>query len=354
MSADRDDSKPLKSALKSGNFAPVYYFHGDDEYVKSEQLRRVLDAAVDPATRDFNLEWLRGSEVDAEALASLLRTPPMMAERRAVVIRDVPALSRNARRALDDYLERPLPDVLLMLIAPTGTKPDKALLGRGVAVEFKPLAGERVPKWIAYYVEHDLHSGITDGAITLLQEAVGTELTQLKIELDKLANYAGDGPINEAAVSAVVGVQAGRTMGDLLDAVARRDGRAALAMLPAVMEQPKSSAATVIMALAAQTIAIGWAQAARDRGTHPTRLKGELFTILKESGSVYTGRGWNEFVETCVRESSRWTPRAVDEALEALLRAESSAKESKLSSDEQVLATLILSVCGAPQRRRAA
>lgn len=353
-SGDRDDSKILRVAIKSGGFAPVYYLYGEDEYVKNEQLRRVLDAAVDAATRDFNLEMLRGAEVEPEALASLLRTPPMMAERRAVVIRDVHALKREARRALDEYLARPLPDVLLLLVGPAGTKADKALLTASVAVEFKPLAGERVPKWIAYYVEHDLHSSITEGAVTLLQEAVGTELSQLKIELDKLASFVGDGPINEAAIIAVVGVQAGRTMGDLLDAVARRDPGAALAMLPAVIQQPKVSAATVIMALAAQTLAIGWAQAARERGIHPARLKGELFAVLKESGSVFTGRSWNEFVDTCVRASDLWTPRAIDEALEALLRGESSAKESKLSSDEQVLATLILSVCGAAVRRRAA
>jgi DNA polymerase-3 subunit delta len=143
-------------------------------------------------------------------------------------------------------------------------------------------------------------------------------------------------------------------MGDLLEAVARRDAEATLTMLPAVMLQPKVSATTVIMALAAQTLAIGWAREARDRGTHSARLKGDLFGVLKESGSVFTGRSWSEFVDTCVRASERWTSRAVDDALEALLRAESSVKESRLSSDEQLLATLILTVCGAPARQRAA
>jgi len=353
-SGDRDQSKILRAAIKSGSFAPVYYLHGDDEYVKHEQLRRVVDAAVDSATRDFNLESLRGPDVEAEGLASLLRTPPMMAERRAVVIRDVQALRRETRRALDDYLTRPLPDVLLLLVAPTGAKPDKALVANSVAIEFKPLAGERVPRWITYYVEHDLHSSITEGAVRLLQEAVGTELAQLKVELDKLGSYVSDGPITESAVLAVVGVQAGRTMGDLLDAIARRDAEAALSMLGAVMQQPKVSATTVIMALTAQTLATGWALAARERGAHPARLKGELFAVLKESGSVFTGRGWNEFVDTCVRASDLWTTDAIDHALDALLRAESSVKESRLSSDEQVLATLILSVCGAASRRRAA
>lgn len=352
--ADRDDAKMLRAALKSGGFAAVYYFHGDDEYLKNEQLRRLLGAAIDPATRDFNLEMLRGSDIDAETLASLVHTPPMMAERRAIVLRDVHALKRDARQALDDYIGHPSPDVLLLLVAPAGVKPDKTLLAGSVSIEFAPLAGERVPKWITYYVEHDLHSSISEGAVKLLQEAVGTELAQLKVELDKLANYVGDGPINETAVSAVVGVQAGQTMGDFLDAIARRDGDAALTMLGNVLQQPKTSAATMIMALTAQTLAIGWAQAARERGTPPARLTGELFGVLKESGSVFTGRSWGEFVATCVRASDRWTTAEVDHALEALLRAESTAKESKLSSDEQVLATLVLSLCGATPRRHAA
>ena len=34
--------------------------------------RRLIDAAVDPATRDFNFEMLRGAEVDAETLGSIV------------------------------------------------------------------------------------------------------------------------------------------------------------------------------------------------------------------------------------------------------------------------------------------
>ena len=218
------------------------------------------------------------------------------------------------------------------------------------------MSGARIPKWITYYVAHDLGGGatITEGAAKLLQESVGTDLSQLRTELDKLGDFAADGTINEAMVSAVVGVRPGETLGDFLDAVARRDASAALAMLPVILEQPKTSAVTMLMALGAQTIAIGWAQAARARGTHPSKLTGDLFTLLKESGSVYTGRSWGEFVSSCVRASDQWTADAVDDALEALLDAESALKETRLSSDEQLLANVLPRVCGAGLRRRVA
>src|SRR3569833_2857343 len=243
------DTKALRAAVKDGSYSPAYYFHGDDDYLKDEELKRLLDAAVDPATRDFNLEQLRGGDLDAETIGSILSTPPMMAARRVVVIRDIGALKKDARTMLDSYLKNPAPDVLLVLFAPAGTKEDKGLVGKTPAVEFAPLSGNRIPKWIAYYVEHDLHTTITDGAVRLLQEAVGTELARLRIELDKLINFTNGGPIDETAISEVVGVRPGETMGDFLDAVARRDAKTAIAMLAPVLQQPKSNALTLILAL---------------------------------------------------------------------------------------------------------
>jgi DNA polymerase-3 subunit delta len=348
------DSKVLRAAIKARDFAPAYYLHGDDDYLKDEELKRIIDAAVDPATRDFNFEVLRGGELDAETLGSMVSTPPMMADRRVVVVREANALKKDARVMLDKYLKSPAPDLLLLLVSAPGAKSDAALVKATTAIEFEPLTGNRIPKWIAYYVEHDLGLTITPGAVTLLQEAAGTDLGQLRAELDKLASYTGNGPMNEAAVSAVVGVRPGETMGDFLDAIARRDATSALEMLPVVLQQPKASAVTTVMALTAQTLALGWAQAARERGTHPAKLNGDLFNLLKESGSVYTGRSWGEFVSTCARASDVWTADAIDDALEALLTADAHLKDTRVSSDEQLLSTLVLELCGPASRRRAA
>lgn len=347
------DTKALRDALKTGTLAPVYYFHGDDDYLKDEEVRRVLDTVVDVATRDFNLEVLRGGDVDAETLGTALNTLPMMAERRAVVVRDVQALKKDARASLDRYLKRPASDLVLLLVSPASAKVDKSLLALSTSIEFKPLTGDRVPRWIAYYVDHDLRTTITEGAIALLQDAVGSDLTRLKLELDKLASFTDAGPINEAAVTAVVGVRAGETIGDFLDAVARRDAAQALAMLPIVMQQPKGDAVPLISALTAQTLGVGWAQAARDRGTSDGKLSADLFNFLKETG-VYPWRAWGEFVGACVRASALWSPRAIDDALDALLTADASIKGSRVSSDDQLMSTLVLALCGAASTRRAA
>ena len=218
-----DGQKAFHAAIRDRVFPQAYYFFGDEDYLKEDAIQQLIAAAVDPATKDFNLDVRRGSDLDAESLESLLGTPPMMAERRVAVIRDVPALSKPAREALNRWLERLAPDCLLILSAPAGAKADPALERRAFPVEWATLNAERLPKWITYYVENTLSTTITPDAARLLQEAVGSELAQLRLELDKLASFAtGKLPIDAKAVSEVVGIRPGETVSDLLDAIAQR------------------------------------------------------------------------------------------------------------------------------------
>lgn len=362
--------KPLNTAIAAGTFAPVYYFSGDDDYQKDDAARQLLAAAVDPATRDFNCETVRGAEVDAGALGSLLGTPPMMAERRAVVLRDPGALKKEARAALDRYLQRPAPDTVLVMVAPAGAKPDRALAtaaGAG-AFDFAPLGGDRTLRWIAHHAATALGVRVTPGAARLLQEAVGNDLPQLAAELDKLASYAqgvaqGSAPdstqdgvaIDEDAVGAIVGVRRGETLADLLDAVARQDAGRAAGLVPHVLSLPKSSAVTAVMALATQTLALAWGQARRARGVSAGALAGNgpdgYMTLLKEVGNAYTGRPWGEAVRAWTAAVDRWTAPALDRALELLLQADAALKETGVSSDAQLLTTLVLALCALPNRR---
>jgi DNA polymerase III delta subunit len=183
---------------------------------------------------------------------------------------------------------------------------------------------------------------------------VGTDLGQLKVELDKLVAFAGDRVIDDEAVSAVVGVRPTETMGTLLDAVARRNAVEALVLVRSVLEQPKSSGVMIVMALTTQTLAIGWARAARERGLSAGRISTALFDLLREAGSVFTGRSWTEAVRAWAVAIDYWTLADVDAALAALLASDAALKGPRLASDEQLLSNLVLALCGAKRPRQAA
>jgi DNA polymerase-3 subunit delta len=270
----------------------------------------------------------------------------MMAERRVVVMRDAHSLPKGARGVLDRYLERPSPDTLLVLVVPAAEKPESAWLARACAVEFAPLAADRVPRWIVHYASTALGAEITLEAATLLQGGIGTDLGQLAGELDKLTSYVGGRTITEAAVAEVVGARQGESLGDLLDAVSARDAARAADLVPRVLAQPKASLVQVLMALATQMVAIGWGGAGRARGRMPER---EYYALLKET-RVYPGRSWGEAVPAWARAAGAWTPAAIDDALELLLAADRAAKETRHSSDEQLLGWVVLAICASRDR----
>lgn len=177
----------------------VFYLHGDDEFRKEEVVRALVEAHLDPATADFNLDPLRGTDVDTETLASMLGTPPMMAEWRVVVVREVEGLasSSRSREVLLDVVAKPPQGLALILscTVPSGSKAKfyKDLAKNARSVEFQPLAPADVPGWLisrarsVYDVEFDGEAAQALGA------AIGANLGILNQELEKLVSVAGEG-----------------------------------------------------------------------------------------------------------------------------------------------------------------
>jgi len=343
--------KALHAALKTRVFDPVYYLFGEDDFLKEQATRDLVEAAAERSTRDFNLEIRRAGELDAESLDALLSTPPMLAERRVVVLREVDKLKKGARTLLDRYLARAAKDTVLVLVAPSGVKPDKALSAHATVVEYAPLTGDRLPRWVSYHAQHTLGRSITPEAVTLLVEAVGGDLAQLAVELEKLASYTSE-TIDEHAVADVVGVRRGESLGDLLDAVAAKDADTALGLIPIILQLPKTNAVSVVMALTVQTLALGFAEATLAAGSSARGLFNELMALLKDTGA-FPFRPWGEAVAAWTKHAARWTAAEIDAALHALLAADAALKETRLSSPEQLLTTVVLALCSQSARRAA-
>ena len=373
--------RTVLAAVQSRQFAPVYYLFGDDDYLKDAAIHDLLAAALDPSTRDFNSDTRRGGDLDAEAVNDILGTPPMLAERRAVVVRDVGALKKAARAQLDKYLNRPASDTLLILTSPSGAKADALLSDQAVALNFELLPPERVRKWIQHHTVTVLRTTITDDAVKLLQQAVGNDLQALAGELDKCASYvlgaqaasvvrgeAGTQPIEVNTASAergeavthtidvntvaeIVGVRRGETVTDLLDAVARFDTNAAINLVPHVLAQPKMSAVQVVMMLSTQAFALAYGRSRRESGVPMNRLPAEFFAFLKETGG-YPGRPWAEAAAAWTKMVDGWSPRSCERALELLLNADMALKETGISDNEQTMMSLVLALCALRSKAR--
>lgn len=343
----------VRDAIKRGSFAPAYYIFGEDDYQKEDAVKQLQFAAVEATTRDFNLESRRGSELDEETLSTLLATPPMMADRRVLVIRDVGGLKKDSRKVLDAYLKKPAADVMLLITSPAGAKTDDGLGDATVALKFDELTGDRLPKWIAYTASSVYDIEISERAIELLQSSVGNDLYQLSTELDKLASYANGKPVDERAVADVVGVTPGETITDFLDALGERDLNRALPLVPLILSQPKMTGVSILMALSTQMLAIAWGQARLNEGVSKGTLAKEYFDLLKKSGA-YPGRPWGSAATAWTKAAGNWQAEEVQRALESLLDADIALKESRVSSEEQLVSSVVLAMCAADQASAAA
>jgi DNA polymerase-3 subunit delta len=156
-----------------------------------------VDAHVDPSTRDFNLDLLRGTEVDPETLASVMATPPMIGEWRVVVVREVEGVA-STKRSRDELLRvasDPPPGLALVMscTVPKGSKAKfySDLARRARSFEFKAITDADVPGWLMKRAT-DVHGVQMEvEAARALGAAIGTDLGVLARELEKLSEFVG-------------------------------------------------------------------------------------------------------------------------------------------------------------------
>ena len=341
----------LLRGLKKGAPDLVYLLHGDEDVLKDEAVRALLDAAVHPAARDFNFDSRFAADLDAEAFNALVNTPPMLAERRAVVLRGVDQLGKRKSKLRDElvrYLAAPNPTTVLILVTGAGEDPDAELARQATTVALAALEPERVPRWVTHHAAK-LKLTLAPDAVDLLVAAVGNDLSGLARELEKLASLAGDRPATAADVTALVGVRHGETVHDLVEAALERRAARAAQLVEPVLEQAGMSGVKIVTLLGTHLVGTALARAERERGTR--RLEDAVFNHLR--GARPNGRrGDKDEAARGVRWSGRWTAAELAAALRAALHADRALKGTTVTDDRGIVTQLVLGF--AATRREAA
>ena len=300
----------------------VFYLHGEDEFRKEEVVRALVDTHVDPATRDFNYDPLRGTEVEAETLASVIATPPMMAEWRVVVVREVEGLASSAR-ARDVLLEaaaHPAPGLALILscTVPQDSKAKfyKDLGKASRSLEFPPITASDVPGWLMARSKERFGVELDEDAAQALGAAVGTTLGVLSQELEKIAEYAsGRARIALADVEAAGTRIPAQDRWRWLDLVGEKRFEEALGSVGVLLGQGETGVGLVI-ALATHFLRMG---IVAEQG--PSVLEDNL-----PRHQLWLGK-------KLVPQARRWSPAEIDAALGGLLRVDRLLKSSPLSEE---------------------
>jgi len=308
----------------------AFYLHGEDHFRKEEALRALVDAHVDPATRDFNLDPLRGTEVDAETLATVLATPPMMAEWRVVVLREVEGLA-STKRARDELLKvvaSPPPGLALVMscTVPQGSKAKfYAQLARlAQSVEFKAITDADVPGWLMSRAGEVHGVDFEVDAARALGAAIGPNLGVLARELEKLSDFVGDRKrITSEDVDAAGTKLPSQDRWQWFDLVGERRFEEARLALGTLLDQGETGVGLVI-GLTSQLLRLGVAVEQGARGLEAVLPVHQKWLARRMEG-----------------QARKWTLPEIDHALKGLLDVDRLLKASP-HTDEHFVETWLL------------
>ena len=318
----------LQRLLQQGRRGGAFFIFGDEEFLKEEAVSALVESHLDPATRDFNYDQLRAGDCSPETLASIVATPPMLAEWRVVILRDVQALATSARSrtTLEELLTKKVPGLLFILTAqvPSGRAQFYEQLKKlAVPVECPALTDADLPGWL---MARSKMRGVTldTDAARLLAGAIGSDLGVLLQELHKLSEYVGDRrAITADDVRAVVARIPRVSRWEWFDLVADRKFAEARKALPILLDAGENGVGLVI-GLGTQFLRLAIFAAGG---------QGALEPLLPFNQKWLVGR--------IGKQARGWTLDALEGALDDLLRADRLLKSTPLSHT-QVVEELLL------------
>ncbi len=232
----------IQDDIRKTNFAPVYYVHGEDDFLIEESVEQLIGAAMAGAERGFNVDVLDGGETDPRAIVTLASTFPMMADRRVVVVNSADKIVDPKPLAL--YLKNPSLTTVLVL---TATKPDKRrsshklLETEACSIEFPRLYRNHIPSWIETRARKQGFSIDSDGS-AMLAEFVGTDLREVQNELEKLYSYAGGRKtLTTGDIQAVSGMTRELSLYELHHAMGARNAKKTMEILDRLLDSGQAA-----------------------------------------------------------------------------------------------------------------
>lgn len=236
--------------LKQGNYQPVYFLQGEESYYIDLISDYIQDQILQEADKGFNQVITYGKDHDMSSIISQAKRFPMMSERQVVVVKEAQEIKdinkESGQKALINYLDHPLSSTVLVFSHKNklldGRKSlGKALAKKAILLNSKKLYDNQIPTWINDYVkEKGFKIGVK--ASRLIAESIGTTLSRLSNELDKLfINLKPNEEINELHVEQNIGVSKDYNVFELNNALMAKDILKANQIIHYFSKNPKSA-----------------------------------------------------------------------------------------------------------------
>jgi len=214
------------SDLEKKIYYPVYLLFGDEPYYLDEITKFIEENVLSETEKEFNQTVLYGRDARAGTIIDYAKRYPMMSNYQVVIVKEAQDLSDFDQ--LQPYFEKPLTSTLLILVYKYKKLDKRRAFMRkidktGVLFESKKLYDNKIPDWITGYLTKRGYT-ISPKACYLLAEYLGTGLSKIRNELDKLTINTPEGAqINEETIEKNIGISKDYNIFELHNALGKKD-----------------------------------------------------------------------------------------------------------------------------------
>lgn len=248
-----DQVKALVEDIKNGKLKPVYFLMGEEPYYIDRISEFIEENVLEAHEKEFNQMVLYGKDVSVDDIVSQCKRFPMMAKYQVVIVKEAQDLNRTIEK-LHTYTDNPQPSTILVMNYKY-KKLDKrkslykSVFKNGVVFESKKMYDDKVPQWISRVLAGQNYS-ITPKAAQMLVEFLGTDLSRISNELNKLKIVLAEGTqIKPEHIEENIGISKDFNNFELREAIGSKNGLKAHQIINYFAENPKDNPMVLTLAL---------------------------------------------------------------------------------------------------------
>ncbi len=221
--------RQINEDIANGTFKSCYLIYGDEAYLRNQNKDKLKKALLGSGDA-MNMQHYEGSGLNPGEIIDMAETLPFFAERRVIVIEDSGFFSSGCPE-LADYLKSPSETTAFLFVESSVDKRKdmyKAVHKMGLDICCDTPDEQMLSKWIVSKL-HSEDKKITARAVAYLINRVGTDMSNLVNEMDKLISYcAYRQEITESDIDAVCANWLTSRIFEMTDAIVVKDQKKAM------------------------------------------------------------------------------------------------------------------------------
>ncbi|MFC1557858.1 DNA polymerase III subunit delta [candidate division KSB1 bacterium] len=233
--------KDTISRIKNDDAYSIYVVTGEEEYLREKAIDAIINRFLDKNTIDFNLDVLRGEEVEWGVLYNRLFSIPMLSDKRVIYIKEGNLLAKTVKDSLEKkYISNPVDSSVLIIELKESDLRQKffsALKKNSCWCEFKKIYENQLPSWIVRYAKSK-DKEIDRDAIDALIELCSSGLRDILNEMDKILLFIGEKKlISKSDIIEIAGSSKEYNIFELLDTIGLKDINRSLKIIYKMLER---------------------------------------------------------------------------------------------------------------------